>query len=108
MDDFDNIITLNDEDGVERQFEFLDLLEYNDEEYVVLLPIDEDPDEPSEVVILKVEPSDEPDQENYVGVEDEAELSAVFELFKEIQERIQFHGLNTLQISPYPWFGRWQ
>lgn len=83
MDEFDNIITLNDEDGIERRFEFLDLLDYNGDEYVVLLPVDDDPDEPGEVVILKVEPSDDPDEENYVGVEDEGVLNAVFDIFKE-------------------------
>lgn len=83
MDEFDNIITLNDEDGIERRFELLDLLDYNGDEYVVLLPVDDDPDEPGEVVILKVEPSDDPDEENYVGVEDEGVLNAVFDIFKE-------------------------
>lgn len=83
MDEYDNIITLNDENGIPREFEFLDLLEYNGEEYVVLLPTDDDPDEPGEVVILKVEDGDDPDEESYIGVEDEAELNAVFEIFKE-------------------------
>lgn len=83
MDELDNIITLNDENGIPREFEFLDLLEYNGEEYVVLLPMDDDPDEPGEVVILKVEDGDDPDEESYVGVEDGDELNAVFEIFKE-------------------------
>ena len=41
-DDMDNIIILNDEDGNEVQFEFLDLIDYDEEEYVVLLPVEED------------------------------------------------------------------
>ena len=41
-ENLDNIIILNDEEGNEIQFEFLDLIEYNSEEYVVLLPVDED------------------------------------------------------------------
>ena len=41
-EDLDNLIILNDEDGNEVKFEFLDLIEMDDEEYVVLLPaIDE-------------------------------------------------------------------
>jgi len=40
-EELDNIIVLNDEEGNEVQFEFLDLVEYEDEEYVVLLPIEE-------------------------------------------------------------------
>ena len=71
-DDMDNIIILNDEDGNEVQFEFLDLIDYDEEEYVVLLPVEEDSeDEIGEVVILKVEQTESEDEESYVGVEDE-------------------------------------
>lgn len=35
-EELDNIIILNDEDGNEVEFEFLDLIEYEGEEYVVL------------------------------------------------------------------------
>ena len=55
-DDMDNILLLSDEDGNDVQFEFLDLIDYDEEEYVVLLPVeDESEDEIGEVVILKVE-----------------------------------------------------
>ena len=37
--DEDNIIILNDENGNEVEFEFLDLIPYRQNEYVVLLPI---------------------------------------------------------------------
>lgn len=83
MDELDNIIILNGEDGQESRFEFLDLIEYDSKEFVVLLPADEDPDEAGEVVILKIEPTDDPENESYVGVEDEETLNAVFSLFKE-------------------------
>ena len=33
-EDLDNIVILNDEDGNEVKFEFLDLVELDDEEYV--------------------------------------------------------------------------
>lgn len=82
MDELDNVITLNDESGQECHFEFLDLLEYQGDEFVVLLSTDEPNDEPGEVVILKVEESEDSNEENYVGVEDQEVLSAVFELFK--------------------------
>ena len=81
-EDLDNIIILNDEDGKEVRFEFLDLIEYNSEEYVILLPADEKEEE-GEVVILKVEQSEADDEESYIGVEDEEELNAVFEIFKD-------------------------
>ncbi len=85
-EDLDNIVVLNDEDGNEVKFEFLDLVELDDEEYVVLLPITEEgEEEEGEVVILKVEDSDDEDsdEESYVSIEDEEVLSKVFEIFKE-------------------------
>ncbi len=80
-EELDNLIVLNDEEGNEVKFEFLDLIELDGEEYVVLLPVEEDSDE---VVILKVEDSeDDEEMENYVSVDDEATLNQVFEIFKE-------------------------
>ena len=78
----DNIITLNSESG-EVRFEFLYLVEYNGDEFVVLLPAD-DPDESGEVVILKLDTIDEDaEEESYIGVEDEGTLQAVFNIFKD-------------------------
>ena len=84
-EEFDNIIELNDEEGNAIQFEFLDLVELDNEDYAVLLPITEDEEEDSgEVVILKVEDSEEDDEhETYVSVEDEETLNKVFDIFKE-------------------------
>ena len=86
-EELDNIIILNDENGEEVSFEFLDLIELDGEEYVVLLPTEEseDEDEAGEVVILKVEDSESgnEDEESYVSVEDEDVLNQVFEIFKE-------------------------
>ena len=85
-EEIDNIVTLNDEEGNEVKFEFLDLVELDDEEYVVLLPVTEEGEEDEgEVVILKVEDNDDEDsdEESYVGVEDEEILNKVFEIFKE-------------------------
>lgn len=83
-EELDNIIVLNDEDGKEVQFEFLDLIEYEDEEYVVLLPVeDENEEEAGEVVILKVEDTDSEEEESYVSVDDQDTLNVVFEMFKE-------------------------
>lgn len=81
-EDLDNKIILNDESGNEVEFEFLDLIEYRGEEFVVLLPCDE-VDEAGEVVILKLEDSDDEDTESYTSVDDEAVLNIVFEIFKE-------------------------
>ena len=83
-EDLDNIVILNDEDGNEVKFEFLDLVELDDEEYVILLPVIDGVEEEGEVVILKVEDTDEDsEEESYVSVEDEEILNKVFEIFKE-------------------------
>lgn len=83
-EELDNVIILNDEDGNEVKFEFLDLVELEDEEYVVLLPIDEGEEGDGEVVILKLEDTDEDsEEESYVGVEDEEILNKVFAIFKD-------------------------
>ena len=85
-EELDNIVILNDEEGNEVRFEFLDLVELDDEEYVVLLPVTEEGEEDEgEVVILKVEDNDddESEEESYVSVEDEDTLNKVFEIFKD-------------------------
>ena len=84
-EELDNIMILNDEDGNEVQFEFLDSVELEDEEYVVLLPVtDEGEEDEGEVVILKLEDTDDDSEgESYVGVEDEEILNKVFAIFKE-------------------------
>lgn len=83
-EDLSNIIILSDENGEDVQFEFLDLIEYDSEEYVVLLPAEGEMEEDDgEVVILKVEDSGNEEEESYVSVDDEETLNAVFEIFKE-------------------------
>ena len=75
----ENLITLTDENGVETTFEYLDCIEYQGKEYLVLIPAEEDADE---IVILEIEPVDE-ENENYLAVEDEAILEAMFAIFKD-------------------------
>ena len=87
MEEVDNIVTLNDEEGNEVKFEFLDLVELDNEQYVVLLPMSEEDEEEKddgEVVILKLEDTDDDsEEESYVSVEDEEILMKVFSIFKE-------------------------
>lgn len=83
-EELNNIVTLNDENGDEVNFEFLDLVDYENEQYVVLLPVvEEEAEDDGEVVILKVEDTDDLDQESYVSVDDEETLMNVFNIFKE-------------------------
>ena len=74
-----SILTLTDENGADVDFEYLDCIEYQDKEYLVLMPLEE---ESNEIVILEVEPVDE-ENENYLAVSDEDVLDAVYAIFKE-------------------------
>ena len=61
------LITLEDENGQEVEFEFLDVIEFEGTEYIVLIENDEDTEE-------------------YVSIDDEDTLNKVFELFKKKYE----------------------
>jgi len=52
----DDVVVLVDENGEEVEFEHLDTVELNGNEYVVLLPVEESEEEKDidEVVILKI------------------------------------------------------
>ena len=78
-DEETGILTLTDENGVETDVEYLDCIPYEGKEYLVLLPAEE---AATDVVILEVEPVDE-ETENYLSVQDEALLNAVYDIFKE-------------------------
>ena len=108
-----NVLTLTDENGVDTEFEYLDVIEYQGNEYLFLMPLDEDEqegivilqiepvdeenenylaveDEANEIVILEVEPVDE-ENENYLAVTDDAVLDAVYAIFKEkFQDVLEF------------------
>ena len=75
----EGILTLTDENGVDMQFEYLDCIQYQGIEYLILMPLTE---ESAEIVILEIQPVDE-ENENYVAVEDESVLEAVYGIFKE-------------------------
>ena len=74
-----SILTLTDENGEDIDFEYLDCLTYQGKEYLVLMPADE---AETQIVILEVEPVDD-ENENYLAVDDEAVLDAVYGMFKE-------------------------
>jgi hypothetical protein len=88
MDYENEIIELTGEDGDTIKAEYLDTVLVDDNEYVVLLPVEDDAcgchecDEcGEEVIIMKIEKNG--DEEYLVPVEDEAELEKAFEAFQE-------------------------
>ncbi len=78
MQEEESLLTLTDENGNDETFEYLDCLEYQGKEYLILSP----QEEPSQIVVLEIQPVDE-ENENYLAVEDDAVAQAVYDLFKE-------------------------
>ena len=84
-----SILTLTDENGQDVDFEYLDCLEYQGTEYLILSPAN---DEEGQIVILEIQPIDQ-EHENYLAVEDEQTLDAVYDLFKEkYKDILTFEG----------------
>ena len=79
MEEESSILTLTDEDGRDVDFEYLDSVDYDGKEYLVLMPAEQ---AETQIVILEVEPVDE-ENENYLSVSDEDVLDAVYGIFKE-------------------------
>jgi len=73
-----DVVVLTDDDGNDVEFEWLDTVEYNGNQYIVVIPTDE---EAEDVVILRMERNDE--EETFVGLENETEVNEVFDVFKE-------------------------
>ena len=78
LEEQENLLTLTDENGNDVTFEYLDVIEYQGTEYLLLMPTDDS----GEIVILEIEPVDE-ENENYISVTDEDVLNAVYGIFKE-------------------------
>ena len=78
LNDEEELFTLTDEDGNEIKFEFLDFVELENENYVILYPIENNNDE---VVILRVQET-EGDLDEYLSV-DVKTLQTVYAIFKE-------------------------
>ena len=78
LNDEEELFTLTDEDGNEIKFEFLDFVELENENYVILYPIENNNDE---VVILRVQET-EGEQDEYLSVDGKT-LQTVYAIFKE-------------------------
>ena len=85
----EDIYTLTDEDGVEKQFQLLGSCEIDGHEYLALIPLEEEGDE---YVILKLE-VDEDGEEVLVTIDDDEEFDRVADLFEdELFGEIDYDG----------------
>jgi uncharacterized protein YrzB (UPF0473 family) len=75
---------LTDDEGNELECEYLDSIDYQGKEYVILYPLDQDADE-GEVIIMEVVAIDE-ENEEFLTVDDEDLLDAIFEEYMRIVE----------------------
>lgn len=83
--DEDNFVYLSDEDGNEYPFEFLDVINYDGDDYGIFFPAydeEESADDEDSVVILKMVGNDD-GSADFVSIDDTGKLDAVFEIFME-------------------------
>lgn len=78
-----DLITLSDDDGTEYTFEVLDAIEDDENRYLALLPVYDDPkkviEESGELVIVKV--TEENGEEFFSEIEDDEEYEMVADAF---------------------------
>lgn len=85
MEENENIIELEDESGKKIEFEFLANMTVDENNYIVLYPVDDEGDDAGVVILKQVESSSE-DENEYVPIEDENEAEKVFQEFLNSQE----------------------
>ncbi len=79
-----NIVTLQDDDGNEFDFEIIGQLEHEEKEYVALIPYDEeDTDDDEETPFIIMRSAYDGEEEFLDMVEDQDELNTVVALFEE-------------------------
>ncbi|MBR5486244.1 MAG: DUF1292 domain-containing protein [Oscillospiraceae bacterium] len=88
MDEYTpELLSLLDEDGNEIKFEVLDTLELDDNRYLALVPVIDDPqemlDSDDQMVILKVITDDEAGEEYLEPIDNEEEFNKVAAIFME-------------------------
>ena len=76
----EDFIVLRDETGEETEFEILDVIEYQGEEYVVLIPVEAAEDDPVHIFRIVNEDLDQ-DEARYEGLEDTDLIEAVYRQF---------------------------
>ena len=87
MEENNNLVQLQDENGKEINFEHLMTVEYEGSYYVVLEATEDSDDcKEGEAIILKIIRDEESGDDVYATIEDEAEFNAVFDKVMAIME----------------------
>lgn len=78
----DNIVVLTDDEGNDHEFEVLQIMELDDTEYAILLPLEGQEGEGDEAIILKIG-VDENGDEVLFDIEDDEEWEMVAQAWQE-------------------------
>lgn len=89
-DDEDICVTLDMDDGTQVECEILTIFEVNGQDYIVLLPSEEDTDEEEGTVYIYRYFEDEDGSPSLENIEDDAEFEAVEEKFDELLDEAAF------------------
>ncbi|MCD7808115.1 MAG: DUF1292 domain-containing protein [Erysipelotrichaceae bacterium] len=85
----ESTIILTNDDGEELTLQLLDVCEYEDKEYAIMM--EETDDDEAEIYIFEVIEDEEGNNASYYDVEDDDILEAVFDIFKdEYQDVFKF------------------
>lgn len=76
--DNDNMITLLDDDGKEVECEVIDMFQFEEKEYIVLLPVEEE-----DPYILRIDKDDD-GNEVFAVIEDDDEFGKVADAYDEL------------------------
>ena len=82
----ENIMKFTDEEGNIVTFEILDCIEYESKDYAVLLPEEGSEYDNGMVYIFEVVEELDSDTDTYLGVEDDAVIEAVYNMFMELHK----------------------
>jgi len=78
------IIETETEDGEKVQFELFDIIEFEDKEYALLIPVDDEDSEESELVLMRL--TKEGEEYVFETIEDDSEFDRVSEYIESIED----------------------
>lgn len=78
-----DIITLEDEDGIEHEFEIIDAVDIKDKQYVAVVPFVEESDESAPAFELLIMRVSEEDGEDFFDIVDGEEFDELADIFSE-------------------------
>ena len=84
FEDKDNIVETVDEDGNVINFKLFDIIEFENKEYALLLPVESEEDEDDELVIMRLVKDEE--EYSFETIDDDDEFDRVSEYLEELGE----------------------